>query len=58
MGTILVLAGATTIINVYKGSKVTFAFIMTTFTCFYGLIFIAMALFTNNYDVTTTSLVV
>ena len=35
IGIIMVFLGATTVFKIYKGSKVTFAYIMTAFTCAY-----------------------
>ena len=49
MGTILVIVGGLTIKKIYYGSKVPFAYTMTTFSIIYGLaIFIISLLFYYN----------
>ena len=51
IGALEIIAGATTIYKIKKGSQVPFAFTMTTFTCLYGLSFISTALFLMYYDI-------
>ena len=43
MGALLTLAGVGTIIKIWRGSKVPFAFTMTLFTCLFGIVFILLA---------------
>ena len=36
IGIALLILGPASVIKIYKGSKITFAYTMTTFTCIYG----------------------
>ena len=42
MGALLTLAGVGTIIKIWRGSKVPFAFTMTLFTSLFGIVFILL----------------
>ena len=38
----MLILGPATVIKIYKGSKDTFAYTMTLYTCVFGLTFVAM----------------
>ena len=45
IGITLVCLGGVTVVKIYRGSKIPFAYTMTAFTCAYGVTFVAFGVF-------------
>ena len=49
-GVCLLFIGAACVIKIYRGSKITFAYTMTAFTCAYGITFVGRDVLQLNLE--------